>query len=100
VAARKREIGIRAAMGAEPRRILLRVVGDGLTPVIGGLVVGAAAAMAMTRALQSQLYAVERSDNLTWILALFTLGAAATIACLIPAWRASRVSPAEVLREE
>jgi putative ABC transport system permease protein len=100
VASRKREIGIRAAMGAAPRRILLRVVRDGLMPVSAGLAIGAGGAIGMTKLLQNQLYAVQRSDSLTWLLALVTLTAAATVACLVPAWRASRVSPAEVLRED
>jgi putative ABC transport system permease protein len=100
VAARKREIGIRAAMGAAPRRIVLRVLGDGLLPVGLGLAVGAAGAVAMTKVLQAQLYAIERSDAPTWSVALLTLIVAATAACLAPAWKASRVSPAEVLRDD
>jgi hypothetical protein len=100
VAARKREIGIRAALGAAPRRIVLRVMRDGLMPVGGGLVIGAASAVGMTKVLQGQLYAVARSDNATWVVAVTTLVAAATAACLVPAWRAARVSPAEVLRED
>jgi predicted permease len=100
VAARKREIGIRAAMGAAPRRIVLRVLRDGLVPVSGGMVIGAGGAIAMTKVLQSQLYAVQRWDNVTWIVALLTLSIAATTACLVPALRALRVSPSEVLRDE
>jgi hypothetical protein len=100
VAARKREIGIRAAIGAAPRQILVRVVGDGLLPVAGGLIVGTGGAVALTGALKTQLFAVGRSDATTWALAIVTLGVAATIACLIPAWRASQVSPAEVLRDD
>jgi predicted permease len=99
VAARRREFGVRAAMGATPRRILRDVIGGGLAPVLIGLLIGLAGAIGASRALRSQLFGLEPNDPMTYGFAVLALLAASLIACAIPALRSSRVSPAEALRE-
>lgn len=99
VAARRREFGIRAAMGATPRRILRDVIAGGLAPVWVGLLIGVAGASGASRALRSQLFGLEPNDPTTYGFAVLALLAASLIACAIPALRSSRVSPAEALRD-
>jgi hypothetical protein len=100
VAARQRDLGIRAAMGAAPARIIRGVLGDGFLPVTIGLAIGGAGAVAVSKLIRSQLFAVERFDPTAWSLAIAALLIAALAACAMPAWRASRISPADVLRAE
>jgi putative ABC transport system permease protein len=100
VAARRREFGVRAAIGAGPARIVTSVMRGGLLPVGVGLVAGLAAAVAVSGALRHQLYALERFDPLVYAGTLVVLLLTAMLASFAPAWRASRVSPAEVLRDE
>jgi predicted lysophospholipase L1 biosynthesis ABC-type transport system permease subunit len=100
IAARRREFGIRSAMGAGPRRILGSVMASGFVPVFIGMVAGLAGAAGASKALKSQMFALDNFDPWSYALALVTLIAAAALACAMPAYRASRVSPAEVLRDE
>ncbi len=97
---RRREIGIRLALGAQRSEVVLAVAREGLTWVAAGLVVGFVTALALGRVLASQLYEVEATDpqTLAGVLALF-LGLAAA-ACLLPTRRALRVDPVESLRSE
>jgi predicted permease len=99
VAARRREFGVRAAMGATPRRILREVIAGGLVPVWIGLVAGLAGAGAASRALQNQLFALEPDDPTTYGMSVLGLLAASLVACAVPAFRSSRVPPIEALRE-
>jgi predicted permease len=99
VAQRRREIGIRVAMGAEPgsvRGLVLRQ-GAGLAAV--GLGLGVVGALGLTRFLGSQLYGVGTTDLRTFIAVPLLLGAVALVACYVPARRATRVDPVEALRE-
>lgn len=100
VASRRREIGVRSALGASPVRIVRGVVVGGLAPVVAGLVVGLAAAFAGSKLLSAQLFQLERFDPPAYVGAVLSLLLAAMVACAVPAWRALRVSPVEVLREE
>jgi predicted permease len=100
VAQRRRELGVRIALGATRGEIRKVVVGDGLRLTAFGLVLGLAAALALSRLLASVLYGVSSSDPLTLagVLALF-LGVAG-VASYVPAERASRTDPVGVLKSE
>ena len=100
VTQRSREIGLRIALGASSRRVLGMVVGRGLALTGAGLALGLALAAAGTRAMQSMLYGVEALDPSTFAAVAALLCAIATLACWIPARRATRVDPISVLREE
>jgi len=100
VAARRREIGVRSALGAAPGMILRRVLATGLAPVAIGAIGGVVGAVAVGRLLAAQLFGLPPLDVASFFLAAGALAVAALLATLVPAWRATQVSPAEVLREE
>ncbi|HVQ16905.1 MAG TPA: ADOP family duplicated permease, partial [Vicinamibacterales bacterium] len=96
---RRREIGIRIALGAQTGAIRLLVMQQGLLLVIAGIGVGLLGAFAVTRSLSSLLWHVSPTDPLTYALVLLTILAVGAIACLLPARRASRIDPLLVIRE-
>ncbi len=100
VATRTGELGIRLALGAPQRQILSLVLYDGLRPALAGVAAGLLASAALTRFIASLLHGAQPLDPLVYagVSALLLLTAAA--ACGAPAWRASRLDPAEVLRSE
>ena len=100
VAERAHEIGIRMAMGAEASRVLRLVMAGGLGLAGLGLALGIAGALGVTRVMQSLLFGVTATDATTFLAAPMVLAGVAAAACFIPAWRASRLDPAVVLREE
>lgn len=100
VATRGREFGIRMALGANSRRVLLQVVREGMVFPLIGLAVGVLASLAVTRLLQSSLYAVSPRDPRVFVSTAALLTAVAALACLVPAWRATRVDPSEALRSD
>jgi putative ABC transport system permease protein len=97
---RTREMGIRLALGAAPLSILRMVLREGLFLAGSGIVVGLAAAAALTRYLASLLYTVRPTDTLVYTTVSAILAASALAGCYFPARRATRVDPAVVLREE
>jgi predicted permease len=97
---RRREIAVRLALGAEPRRILHMVVGRGLKLVSMGLLAGAAASYFMARAVQSFLFQTTTHDLMTFATVPLVLTTVAIIACALPAYRASRVAPLGALRAD
>jgi putative ABC transport system permease protein len=99
VSQRKREIGVRITLGAQTWNILRLVVRHGLKIVGTGLVIGIACALVLTRLIQGVLYGVSSSDPVTLVAAVFVLGLAALLACLLPALRAARIDPIKALRE-
>jgi len=98
VAQRTRELAIRLALGAEPARLSRLVLVEGSRLAGLGLGVGLLGALALTRVLRSQLFGVTASDGLTFALVGVTLGAVALAATVLPARRATRANPMEVLR--
>ncbi len=94
------EIGVRMALGAQTADVLRLVVKQGMTPVLIGLVIGLAAALALGRLLTAQLYEVSANNPALLAATSATLALVALLACLIPARRASLVNPIEALRTE
>jgi ABC-type antimicrobial peptide transport system permease subunit len=100
VSQRTQEIGLRIALGASGPTILQLIFAQGMTQVIIGLAIGLAAAIGLTRALESLLIQVSPGDPVTLIFVALVLTAAAILGCLIPALRAMRVDPVVALRHE
>jgi macrolide transport system ATP-binding/permease protein len=98
VSRRTREIGVRVAVGADPARVIVMVMREGLTLVAIGLVVGGAAALIAGRALSSMLYGVGAADPLSFTGAFAVLLVAAFAATAVPARRAARLDPTIALR--
>jgi len=99
-AQRTQEIGIRMALGADRTRVVQTVLFDGLRPVIVGVVLGVAGALAFSRILASVLFNVAATDPSTFLIAAALLTLVAIAACLGPAQRATRVDPMIALRSE
>jgi predicted permease len=99
-AQRRTEIGIRLALGAQREHVLHLMLLDGLVPAFGGAAAGSLLAIAATQLIRSNLYATKPLDPAVFAGVIGLLIGVATAACLLPAWRASRVQPATVLRSE
>ncbi len=100
VARRRRELGIRLAIGARPRELVTMVLRQGITLAVIGTLVGLLAASALTRFAASLLYGIPPTDPVTFIVVSALLMAVAVAACAIPARFAARLDPVDVLRTE
>jgi putative ABC transport system permease protein len=100
VAARRRELAIRSAMGAGRSDILRLVFGEGMRLIAGGVTAGLAAAIVLSRVLGSFLFEVEPTDPITLISVGLLFVVVALLACWAPARRATKVNPLEALRYE
>ena len=98
VAQRSREIAVRSALGARPADNMRLVLRQGIAVTGVGLVAGLAASAALTRAMAGFLYGVTRWDAVTYVVVPLVLLGVATVACLVPAWRAARLDPLKVLK--
>jgi predicted permease len=94
------EIGLRIAVGAQRSQLLRLVLMEGLRPALVGLIFGVAASVLTTQLLRSMLYGTKPLDPAAFAGAAMILVAVAVLACLIPAWRASRTDPIQALRTE
>ena len=97
---RTADIGLRIALGAQRSQLLRLVLFEGLRPAIVGLAFGIAASALATQLLRSMLYGTRPLDPTAFVGAATMLVAVAVLACLIPAWRASRIDPIQALRTE
>jgi predicted permease len=97
---RTREIGIRAALGAQRRNVILMVVRQGVQLVAIGIVIGVALSLAATRVLGSFLYGLSATDLLSFLYVSLLLLGVALAACYVPARRATRIDPIVALRDE
>jgi len=100
VTQRRRDIGVRIAIGAAPRDVAQQVVSEAGRWIIVGAVVGSALGWMATRALQSQLYQVQALDPWSWTSALLTLALVLMVAIFKPAYRAAHVDPVSALRAD
>jgi len=94
-----RELGLRMALGAGTANLIRLVIARGMRLTAGGVLLGAAAGLALTRLLGSLLYQVSPRDPLAFGSAFAVMMITAIAACLLPAWRATRTDPARVLRD-
>jgi putative ABC transport system permease protein len=94
------EIGVRMALGAQRAHVLRLMLGDGLRPAVYGLVLGLAVSAGAVRLIQSLLYETRPLDPAIFAAVTAMLLMVATLACMIPAWRASRLDPMQALRAE
>lgn len=100
VTERGREIGVRVAVGANRRDILVLVIRQGMMLTGFGMVIGLAGAAAASQAIITLLFGVTRLDPITYFGVIVLLAGVSVVACGVPAWRAARVDPASALRAE
>jgi putative ABC transport system permease protein len=100
VASRRRELAIRSAVGAQQSDIRKLIFGEGFRLIAGGVLVGAALAMVLSRVLKSFLFEVQPSDPATLIVVGALFVGVGLLACWMPVRRAGKVDPLEALRYE
>jgi ABC-type antimicrobial peptide transport system permease subunit len=100
VARRTREIGIRMALGASQRTVLVQLMSEAGALISSGLLIGLASSIVVTRAISSQLYGVSAADPVTFVVVVALMSAVAMSAAYLPARRAMEVDPIVALRYE
>jgi putative ABC transport system permease protein len=100
VTARRREIGVRMALGASRSSVIGLVMKQGLQATVIGVIVGVAGAFAANRMIASLLFGVQPTDGATMAGVIATISTVAAVACWLPGWRASRLDPNVVLRAD
>lgn len=100
VSQRTKEIGIRMALGARPRQVLVSVLRQFLVPVVLGLMVGAGGAAGLSQVLRKELYGISHLDPVAYLAAIAVFVGAAVLAALKPARQALRIDPLRALRYE
>jgi predicted permease len=93
-----RDLGVRMALGADASDVLRLVISRGLRLTMAGIVIGAIAALSLTRLMGNLLYNVSPRDPLAFGSALIVMTIVALVACFLPAWRATRIDPVRALR--
>jgi putative ABC transport system permease protein len=100
VRTRVREIGVRMALGAEPADVLRIVIAEGMKPALVGMAVGFAGAIALGGVLSRLIFGVKATDPPTYAIVMVLLAMVALAACIVPAYRATRVQPMHALQNE
>jgi putative ABC transport system permease protein len=100
VTQRRREIGVRVALGATPGRVFRTILGQGLFTTAVGVTIGVLAALGLTRTLETLLFDVKPTDPATFAGVVAILVGVAVLACYVPARRATRADPMDALRQE
>jgi putative ABC transport system permease protein len=100
VTQRTAEIGVRIALGAQRAHVLRKILLDGLRPALLGLVLGLVASVGTARLIKQMLYETQPLDPTIYAAVAVLLMLVAATACLVPAWRASRLDPMQALRTE
>jgi ABC-type antimicrobial peptide transport system permease subunit len=100
VSARTREFGVRLAIGSAPHHLLTRVLGEGAVIAVSGIVAGVIGGLLLARVVSSYIQEVNLPDALPIVVSALVLVAAAMLASLMPAARASRVDVVQALRSE
>ncbi len=100
VAQRKRELGLRLALGADRSKLTRMVIVQGMRMAGIGLAIGAVAALGLARLMANLLYGVTAGDPRTFAGVIVLLGCVSLLACYLPAARAARMDPMQALREE
>jgi ABC-type antimicrobial peptide transport system permease subunit len=95
-----RELGLRMALGAGASDLLRLVMTRGMALTVGGVVLGGAVALSLTRLIGNYLFQVSPRDPLAFSSAFAVMAVAGLAACILPAWRAARIDPMRALREE
>lgn len=98
VTRRRREIGVRIALGASSRDVMRAILGQGLATIAIGVGAGTLGAIGLTRGLQAMLFGVTPNDPLTFAAVVILLAGVGSLACWVPARRGIRVDPVEALR--
>jgi putative ABC transport system permease protein len=94
------EMGVRMALGAQREEILRLMLGDGLRPALYGLTIGLGTSIWAVRVIQSMLYGTQPLDPAIFASVAASILVVAALACLVPAWKASRIDPMQALRME
>jgi ABC-type antimicrobial peptide transport system permease subunit len=100
VSQRYHEIGVRMVLGANTHNVANLVLSRGMALVAAGLVIGLTASYWATEAVQRLLFGIESTDPLTFVVTALGFGSVALMACLVPAWRATRTDPVCTLQAE
>ena len=100
VAQSRHDIGVRMALGAEPRAVLGMVLGSALRMALLGTAIGAAVGFAVTRVMRDMLFGVSAADPMTFAAVALLLGAVTTLASYVPARRATKIDPMDALHCE
>ena len=99
VAERRREIGVRIALGATPRNVFAEIILGSMSLPIAGIAIGLIAAVGLTRLMASLVFGIETSDPITIVATVIVLAGIALLACCVPARRAARIDPIIALRD-